>query len=347
MRTQMKQKIKGALKIAAMIAITTIISPNLLAQGQSGNGGGGIIRNGDVMTFGSAKILVDRIDIKTVPEIQLTSLAVLNHPLLSGTLKSDLLKAINPSASRQYRRVSEGEFTNSLLEKIKEEYKKIAKTETEVITLFAITDTSSKVTTLLPDFFRLTSIEKQAILFHEALWIVRPNENYQNIVEAEIAFQAYLEDQKDMSLIDTIYTLGQGKEVLFSQLRELAPIALAYDLARGNLQQLKNDANPSFAKLFPNLKMFCFKGERFSAEYSTCFSNSYNEVFRLSQLNQHAAFPKVLLHAMEINAPVLKLYYGRVFERYMAETLTTNSMGNLSFNTCNINAHAPYEICTE
>lgn len=194
MITSLKENITKFLVLISMIFIETISIQSV--AGQVGNGGGGVSRGGRPMTFYSAGIIVEPRGLTSteIPEIgSLINFFNGNH-IISDKVKSDLTLQIDPSSSRRYFRVKQDQFTGKVKDRIISEYNRISGVDANQITLFAITDIEQRITYLFPDFYRLSSLEKMAILYHEAYWILNPESSYDKIVEAEVAFQAYLEN---------------------------------------------------------------------------------------------------------------------------------------------------------
>ncbi len=218
------------------LAVGLVATSSAIAQspqGQVGNGGGGVSRGGRPMTFYSAGIIVEQksLTAREIPEIDSLLKVINSNPYVSASTKSQLTQAIDPSLTRQYFRIKPDQFDKKAKDRIMAEYARIAKVDTSQITLFAITDTSQKITYLLPDFYRLSFFEKIAILYHEAYWILNPSASYNHIVEAEFVFQAYLENQSSMHHLFAWITATEP-------LRHILEVTIALDLQSGALNEL-------------------------------------------------------------------------------------------------------------
>lgn len=168
--------------------------------GQKGNGGGGVRNHGLYQSFYSAGFYVEPHPEETPTVVtQLNELIefVSNFSDMSPISRAKLLAAIIPTPDRQYFKIDEGAFDEATRERLLDEYARVVKTERSRLEIFAITDTATKRTYLLPSFYKLQASDQMAILFHEAFWILNPTQTYEWIVAAEMAFQAVVEKPKD------------------------------------------------------------------------------------------------------------------------------------------------------
>ncbi len=190
--------------------------------GETGNGGGGILRDGRVLTFGSASIELPQNDaqISEIPGMKmLTKMLVrLNIPKRQ---QMKLLMAILPSIERKYFRLPKDSLSERQEAELKKIYGDMTGVDYSSIALFAVTDFSKKETYLLPEFFELEKEEEQAaILWHEAAWVLGAwsfnltsgnRFSYEFVLQAEMNMQNYLEEpdvgenlrhmMKDISII--------------------------------------------------------------------------------------------------------------------------------------------------
>lgn len=176
------------------------------------NGGGGLSVNGTVATFFSAKIKIDPDPIEGFDEIQMLNQEIYKLKIDSET-KLSMLQNIAPSFSRKYFRAT-NQNSQETIDRIKEEYQKATGLELKDIALFAITNTDTQQTLLLPDFFLLQPIEKMAILFHESMWLSNNVKSLKDMLRLEYAFQQYLEENtvksvyEFYSLLEKTYNKG-------------------------------------------------------------------------------------------------------------------------------------------
>lgn len=223
----------------------------LAIGGHDGSGGGGVIQNGQYLTFGSAGFYINpgRLSKVDLPETVLTAQYFAKDTHMSPIVTAKYRNSILPSDSRVYYRVDEGDMNKDLIKRLIEEYQRVVKVPpASKLTIFAITDTNKKTTYLLPNFFKLSSIGKQAILFHESQWIVRPKSTYEEVINAEIKFQHYIENLNNFErYLDFVNSLG-------NPLAKYSVI-LPMDLASGAIKDLLlNTAAPaiSLKSLFGN-----------------------------------------------------------------------------------------------
>lgn len=161
-----------------------------MAGTEINNGGAGISINGKVATFYSAQMQVNPVPLKTSSTMTILTglIKKLNIP---NNATIELSENVIPSFDRTYYAVTEESIDPETLRTIKEEYSRVTKTSVENITIFALTDPQSKITLLLPDYFKLNENEQVAILFHESLWINKRVKNYENMLEIEKDTQIY------------------------------------------------------------------------------------------------------------------------------------------------------------
>lgn len=170
---------------------------------ESGHGGGGVVRNGDYITFGTAKVRITPEVEQDIPGLSLLLEAVIKMPL-GDRWKTKLYNAVKPIGGRQYFRVEEKDLTSADLAEIKRIYADLFKNEINPndITIFALTQMNE--TYLLPDFYKLKKDEEQAaILFHEGVWTINSSLTYKMVIRAEILFQNYVERSKGVYGFDS------------------------------------------------------------------------------------------------------------------------------------------------
>jgi hypothetical protein len=198
MKTRHKLK-----RIAAMIILPLSLSVSWLANaatigGQEGNGGGGLRRNGIPVTFYSAGFFVEPIrpEVEDIPQLGSLLDFFTNTDILSKLSRSKYTAALMPSTVRRYYKVEESSFNSTVRDRLVAEYSRVMKINSSEVTLFAITDIGTKTTYLLPEFYNLKPSEQVAILYHEAYWLVNPTVSYRNVIESEMAFQNFWENNK-------------------------------------------------------------------------------------------------------------------------------------------------------
>lgn len=156
------------------------------------NGGGGLTINGSVATFYSARIKIDPDPIDELDGI-LDLEQVVYQLKIDSESKLAMIKKISPGFDRKYFKAES--INPEVLEQIKKDYQKVTGIDASEITLFAITNTQTQNTLLLPDFFLLKPAEKMAILFHESMWLSGHINSLADMLKLEYVFQQYIEEK--------------------------------------------------------------------------------------------------------------------------------------------------------
>lgn len=245
-----------AMSIAtSLVILSTLSAPAVGANKEVGNGGAGVVHNGQYLTFYSAGLYVEPINQAQMP-FQLPALSkLLNYiasvPYVGLQSKRLLLEAIQATNARQYMLATPGRLTPQIKARLLAEFKRVTGVDPTNMDLFALTDTNQKITYLLPGFEKLNLADQMAILFHEAYWILHPNATYNEVVKAEMAFQAALSRPNDPAIVyDFVKYVGDTKETLETRLQ--------WELAAGNLDG------------FVNAKGQFKLGQLLGAEYIAC-----------------------------------------------------------------------------
>jgi len=190
----MKTVIRRILMVSLFLSSIVIFKSY---AGQEGNGGGGVNRHGKLMSFYSAGIRTINSGAQSkssAPGLEELLNFIDHNEIYTRFDKSKLFSAITPAFNRNYYDIDKSWFTSKEKLRILEEYARVTGQPKEELVLYAVTDTVKRDTFLFPDFYKLPLHDQMAILYHEAQWILNPNEKYVNITNKEIAFQAYLED---------------------------------------------------------------------------------------------------------------------------------------------------------
>lgn len=221
------------MRVSSFALLTLLTLAGLRAQAQdigAGNGGGGVNRNGRYMTFYSAGLwtAAGEEDISTVPQLADLVDFFNQTGLLGVRSKVAYAKALTPTPQRKYYKVDGSRFTPEIRERLIAEYSRVMRIETQEVALFAITDTTSRTTYLLPEFYKLTANEQKAILFHEAFWVAFPDATYPAVISAETSFQSFLEKPKSIDRVMKWLTTSGGASDRYA-------MALNTDLSQNNL----------------------------------------------------------------------------------------------------------------
>ena len=186
-----------------MVVISLLaFSPLAMAGGASGsgNGGGGVQKNGRYMTFYSAGLYTEPTPAQNaleVPSLKDLISTIDGFQFVSNSTKDDLENVLLPSDEHKYYRVDANHFGPILQKRLLEEFRRVTHVPEQELTLYALTDTNQGITYLLPNFFKLSQLDQMTILFHESYWLIHPNTTYSDVVSAEMAFEAVLDHPQD------------------------------------------------------------------------------------------------------------------------------------------------------
>lgn len=252
----------------------------------TGNGGGGVKKNGRYMTFYSAGIYTN-----PSPEVEreipnLRKLTDFVHGMngLTARSKSDLISALIPTANREYYRVQKDKFDKTTRDRIIKEFSNVTGAPSDQIEIFALTDTNKRRTFLLPSFYDLNPTEQMAILFHEAYWILNPQANYEKVVSAEVSFQAMLEHPGSNDYILDFLRYFGSREDQFT-------LAYNNDLSNKSLVPVFGKAGKiSLSAFLGNEYVSCLE-----AGSSSCYTFLSSHAYRLSSSNPSSMVLKLLL----------------------------------------------------
>lgn len=225
----------------------------------NGNGGGGVHRNGKYMTFYSAGFYVEPQPQDTeegVPGINTTVYFISKFPYWTADEKSILVGKILPSDRHKYYKVKKDKFTKETLARLLAEFSRVTGENVDNLELFAVTNTSTNETFLLPAFYELSQEDKAAILFHEAYWLLNKDSGYSNdyqrTVAAELAFQAaFSQPQNSARALDLLKYYGNEQSAL--------PLVANLDIQSGALKDLLQPKGIPFTQLFGSEFFNCKK----------------------------------------------------------------------------------------
>jgi len=189
---------------------------------KTGNGGAGVYKDGQYKTFYGAGLYVEPSNSfgggvtdhsQSIPTINMLMDNIKKMKFLTEETKAKYLRVILPTPNRQYFRASPDSLTPVVLKRLLAEFTRVTGIDAKNLKLYALTDTNSKTTFLLPEFFTLNEKSQQAIIFHENHWIVNPNTNYHDVVKTEMAFQAVLESPTAARIYELTLRLGNPYEI--------------------------------------------------------------------------------------------------------------------------------------
>jgi hypothetical protein len=260
------------------------------AGGQGGNGAGGVTRGGKTMTFFTANIVVspEELTKEEIPNLDSTINFIYQSNVFSSKIKAKLMGLLIPSQRHTYYRVPKEYFTPAILKRLLEEYARISQQPVVETELFAITDTRTSQTFLLPSFYDLRKKEEQmAVLMHEIEWMRHPNANGKQIVKLETAYQGLFENPNDPN---RGYAMALALEGMEGAMR----FAIRFDSRDGgslvNRNTLRNGDDTfllTALNLFGDAYTACVKDRN---DGDTCSELALPQLLQLQN-----AFPKSLL----------------------------------------------------
>jgi hypothetical protein len=286
--------------------------------GQEGNGGAGVSRLGRYMTFYSAG-LYTKTNRETIPEIEKLIEFISSMTYLTGQTRGDLIAALTPNDSREYLQVTN--FDKKTKDRLLAEFHRVTGVEGSDLELFAVTDTNSKKTFLLPSFYELSEQDKMAILFHEAFWILHPKYTYAQVVAAEVSFQAALDRPTQLERqMELVSIAGSPADSL--------KLALNHDLSTGALGNLVKNGVISADDLFGPDYYACGGSEN-------CWSSSLDYLYTLSKELPYSLLIKKLIRS--VSSKKIEVLVGRHEECRISDkngsSRSSSGMRITSFNT--------------
>ncbi len=274
--------------------------------GGDGHGGGGVYRDGQYVTFYSAGIYISSTALEItgpnkVPELKELVKYIGQTPYLSDTTKATLINALEPSMNRKYYEVDRWRFTKKELAEIKAQYGNAMQIDAQHVHLYAVTDPANDATYLLPDYYKLSQVDQEAILYHEAYWILHPTSNYTTVIESESAFEAFLENPySSTNIMNWLATVGTTADELKA--------AIQFDLNTGALGGLLVNQNQiPLEKLFGKQFFKCKEDEHKRGQGLNCTSDIEVHLTQLSQQYPSSALIPFLRSEFAADAVVISV----------------------------------------
>lgn len=274
-----------------LITLTAIVlGLNAHADRTVGNPGGGVVRSGVYMTFGSAGLLVDPTPVIDVPGLDLIR-SVVDESGVPDRQKAQLWENILPYGARRYYDILT--LDPQTYSKLVQEYSSLTKQPAGSIVIYAVTDPKIRTTYLLPEFYKLTKNDQAAILFHEGYWIRKPNASYLDVVSAEISFSKYLEARSRNQYDES---LGQKLGILLDDPAIALNMGLTYDLKVKALDALgANASGLPLAAIVSPTGVDCEHREHFWADFApTSQDLQLSFVYKLTDKYPKSYFLKAL-----------------------------------------------------
>lgn len=268
-----------------------------MAGHDGGNAGAGVNRDGRYMTFYSAGFFTERAEqgIEEVPELNNLIEFFEDFEILGDLSRIGILKNLLPSNTRKYYKVDSDTFTKELKDKLIAEYKRVTGASASELTIFAITNIHTSTTYLLPEFYELKPQDQWAVLFHEAYWLYKSTAlrvpTYDQVVEAEVKFQAYLNNQ------DSTEALLAFLEV-FSSSADVIRTIINYDIENKTAEPFIQNGSIKFSEIVGQKWLNCAKRNA----YANCNDYMVLNLYKLTRAYPDSLFIRYLYgHGRETN----------------------------------------------
>lgn len=271
-----------------------------ISEGQesgTGNGGGGLLREGELLTFGQYGITVKRranTEVLGLKELE-NGLDMLTLP---QDVKGKILRAITPYGKRKYYDIAESELGPKKKRWLLEKYQSAIRENIPLKHLRVLAVTVGEETFLLPDFYKLSDdIARAAILFHEAVWVINHELDYKVVIGAEIAFEKFLRDNLNKRKHAYDVDLMQSLKLAFKN--PYIGISTAAKFETLNPQEYKDSNGGPLGILPTGFPVKHILGD-LAAEYFQQ-SNSvnrnlvYEHLYKMHKINPNSALIKELL----------------------------------------------------
>jgi hypothetical protein len=164
---------RNLLLIASLVAIQALVAAPIAQAGDSAHGGGGVIRNGQYLTVGSANLLLEPAELQ-LPAVDFAIDKIMQLKM-DKSITEFLVGNLMYSSDRKYYRVAK--LSEEDEKRLKNEYAKefANRQDGDQIFFYGITDPATNESYMLPDFFdKLPDMpSKAAAAFHESLWLFK------------------------------------------------------------------------------------------------------------------------------------------------------------------------------
>ncbi|MBO9665772.1 MAG: hypothetical protein J7501_03050 [Bdellovibrio sp.] len=162
------------------------------------NGGGGMRSDAGIETFLSANLyLAEKPEAaQNIPGLTRLMAELAAMPI-KESIKGQLFSAIYPTLTRNYYRVKDDAISDTTRKSIIEKYALMTHIPESKVVLLAASGWDSQTTVLFKEFYQLKDYEQAAILFHEALWLLKPELTYEQVVAVEQEAQKFFQNHND------------------------------------------------------------------------------------------------------------------------------------------------------
>ena len=201
------------LSVKILVSLLTCVALTAHAADKGGNGGGGVNNNGIYMTFYSAGLYVEPVDGSQAPVLLPAVNQLIKYisqmSFLDVNARAKLMEAVVATSKRKYFIATPEQLTPEVKARILAEYQRVTGVDASHLVLLAITDTIQRNTFILPGFEKLSQNDQMSILFHETYWLMFPNSTYNDVVSAEMAFEATLVNPQNLAAVyDLVKRIG-------------------------------------------------------------------------------------------------------------------------------------------
>lgn len=260
-----------------------------------GNGAGGYKNAKGIVTYQSAKLPVDgtSLELKDIPG--LTDLAVeIQKMPLKAEQRSEMLRWIYPSGKqRTYYKLSDKRLNGANRKQIIKEYSKLMHISEKNVVIFAVTNKLGQ-TFLLPEFYKLNTIQQEAILLHEGLWFFDMQFSYKDVVTTEIAAQALFQDKgaSYASYFQFYRAIGEIFSHKEPHPETLVRAAINYDQTQTPQILMQDLLGSDFVE--------CYRHERWQSinDGSSCTDHLVVALLGSMQGSKHAMFDQALVDTL-------------------------------------------------
>jgi hypothetical protein len=279
------------------VPASLILQPSSnFSVGGVGQGGGAFVKKDGIwMSFYEAGLYVkpvapgEQVGAPNLPEIQEVVQIIMGLDFISIKKKQEIVASLMPQdggdiRARRYFIANPDLMTEENYKRIIEVYSKKTNLNPDQISLAAVTDIPNRTTYLLPGYFDPSVSHKARLanIFHEAYWLMFPNATYNDVISAEMAFQAVLENPKDgAALYDFAIRVGVNNQ-------EAARIRLAWEIQSGALKGFVDQNNQfKLIDLIGKEAAKCFKDGSAYDRFDTTECHQYVMMNLTKLVNQY------------------------------------------------------------
>jgi hypothetical protein len=206
--------------------LVILLGINAFAVREVQNGGAGVTSEQRMETFLTANFRLNGNpeELQKIPGL-IELMKELEGMPLKDSMKGRIFTALFPTADRQYFRIKKEDMSRATRDQLIDQFANIMQVPRSKVVLFAASAPSTQTTVLLEEFYKLKINEQKAMLLHEALWIMNPNLQYQQVIAIEQEAQAYFQDHKNLkAFYNFVNLLGEAvadKSLILSSMLQM------------------------------------------------------------------------------------------------------------------------------